>query len=706
MPSYSEVYDMFHKKDVKGLIKALRQAHDFESCTIAMVAAGFLGDIGDASAVEPLIAALNSRGPQFRHSNYDLVRAAAAIALGRIGDPRAVGPLLTALVDQLPMVRSKAAWALGKIAASKPAQVTQPGPGVATPDWAPTHVVPPGGMAAWNTPDPSLPPATQLPERLEVVVETSAGLWAQVRAANGWRGWVDGRLLVARGVTPIGAQLVQPLAAGLLNDPDGPARKAAAEALGKIGDPRAVEPLIASLRDADESVRSAAASALGDIGDARAVEPLIVDLKDEVSDVHRAAAEALGQIGDARAWEPLIGALTDEDRDVRTAAAWALRSSGDPRAVEPLIAALKDEWDRTRRAAAQALGEIGDARAVQPLIAALEDQDWSVRWTAAWALPKLGDARAVEPFVAALKADDLVLRIAAAEALETLGWRPDGTETEAAYSKAKGERDRYVQMGALGMDLLVHALKSQDHDTRREAFKVLGMTGDARGVEPLIAGLNDDFGAREAAAEALGKIRDPRAVEPLVAALKGKGDLLRNAAATALGNIGDPRAVEPLIGALRHGWDLGEAAAEALGRIGDARAVEPLMESLDNPYDERVRRAAAEALGRIGDPRALEPLKAANKDKSRDVRQAAAVALSQIGKPAPSAVGSPLACASCGTSLSEPKAGVYGGADMASAFLKSPYPCKSCGTNFCVDCMASHRNAGGICPRCRGALGW
>jgi hypothetical protein len=35
-----------------------------------------------------------------------------------------------------------------------------------------------------------------MPPHLELVVEGMAGVWAQVRLANGWRGWVDGRLLI------------------------------------------------------------------------------------------------------------------------------------------------------------------------------------------------------------------------------------------------------------------------------------------------------------------------------------------------------------------------------------------------------------------------------------------------------------------------------------------------------------------------------
>jgi SH3-like domain-containing protein len=54
-------------------------------------------------------------------------------------------------------------------------------------------------MAAWSAPDPSQPPVAMLPPWLELAVEAKAGEWAQVRAANGWRGWVDGRLLLPWG---------------------------------------------------------------------------------------------------------------------------------------------------------------------------------------------------------------------------------------------------------------------------------------------------------------------------------------------------------------------------------------------------------------------------------------------------------------------------------------------------------------------------
>jgi ribosomal protein L34E len=83
----------------------------------------------------------------------------------------------------------------GNAAPSAP-HTPQPAPPVGPPVWVPTHRVPPPGIAAWDAPDPSRPPAGQLPGNLELVVEATAGAWVHVRVANGWRGWVDGRLLI------------------------------------------------------------------------------------------------------------------------------------------------------------------------------------------------------------------------------------------------------------------------------------------------------------------------------------------------------------------------------------------------------------------------------------------------------------------------------------------------------------------------------
>jgi hypothetical protein len=67
------------------------------------------------------------------------------------------------------------------------------------------------------------------------------------------------------------------------------------------------------------------------------------------------AAQALGEIGDDRAVEPLIGALGDQRQDVRKTAAEALGKIGDVRAIEPLSRATGDSFDSVRVSARAAL---------------------------------------------------------------------------------------------------------------------------------------------------------------------------------------------------------------------------------------------------------------------------------------------------------------------------------------------------------------
>ena len=60
----------------------------------------------------------------------------------------------------------------------------------------------------------------------------------------------------------------------MLSDDDETSRWKAAESLGRMRDPDAVEPLIDTLWDDDSRVRLKAAWALGQIGDIRAIPPL------------------------------------------------------------------------------------------------------------------------------------------------------------------------------------------------------------------------------------------------------------------------------------------------------------------------------------------------------------------------------------------------------------------------------------------------
>jgi HEAT repeat protein len=174
-----------------------------------------------------------------------------------------------------------------------------------------------------------------------------------------------------------------------LHHPEVNVQYEAAEALGIIGDPAAVQPLIEALTgDPYSGVRWKASEALARIGKP-AVEPLIAALRNPDADVRWKAAIALGDIGDERAVVPLIELLRDEDRFVKSRAAYALSSVGRP-AVLPLIQALRTGDGNLRWGAAIALGAIKDPESALPLLHALGDRYENVRTEAAAALVEIG----------------------------------------------------------------------------------------------------------------------------------------------------------------------------------------------------------------------------------------------------------------------------------------------------------------------------
>ncbi len=111
----------------------------------------------------------------------------------------------------------------------------------------------------------------------------------------------------------IGPAAVDPLLAVLFVPPM-QRRAEAAEALGRIGDPRALEPLQAACRDRWPSMRRAAATALGDLGDPRATATWLHLLDDAKPLVRGSAIRALGRIAGREAIPALTAAAADSTR--------------------------------------------------------------------------------------------------------------------------------------------------------------------------------------------------------------------------------------------------------------------------------------------------------------------------------------------------------------------------------------------------------
>lgn len=134
--------------------------------------------------------------------------------------------------------------------------------------------------------------------------------------------------------------------------------------LGRTADGRQIERLFGVLDSNDHVLRAAAADALGWIGDARAV-PALIGILRQTSDheaVREVAAEALGKLGHADAVPHLIAALTDPNEWVRRAAAVSLGVLGDTSAVEPLSALLQDEDTMVQDAAFESLKQLSSGQ--------------------------------------------------------------------------------------------------------------------------------------------------------------------------------------------------------------------------------------------------------------------------------------------------------------------------------------------------------
>ena len=199
----------------------------------------------------------------------------------------------------------------------------------------------------------------------------------------------------------------------LLNHRDPDVQWLAAEALGSLGD-RAIDPLVQALDSRHAAVRIGAVEALGAIRNPRAVG-LLVDVmeRDEAVEVRWVAALALGEIGDPAAIPPLVDALRVRERYVRYGAAksldrllWTPKNDAERAyhaialqdwqgvrelgrtATGPLGDLLQDPDTAVRTTIVGLLGEIGDPDAQKACETALKDRDGAVRWTAVLAAKK------------------------------------------------------------------------------------------------------------------------------------------------------------------------------------------------------------------------------------------------------------------------------------------------------------------------------
>ena len=194
-----------------------------------------LGEIEDATAVEPLLKAL--------HDGDVRVRARAAWALGEIEHPSAVSGLLAAMADTEAAVREKSAWALGEIESDLAVDgllrlLSDTNPKVRR-------------QVVWALGE------IESPAAVPGLVQTLTDSDVEVRRQSAW---ALGEIEHATGVDSLVLAL---------KDSDWQVRRTAAWALGEIEDPAAIDALRAAANDANSEVRRAIDHALRELGDRR-----------------------------------------------------------------------------------------------------------------------------------------------------------------------------------------------------------------------------------------------------------------------------------------------------------------------------------------------------------------------------------------------------------------------------------------------------
>lgn len=170
-----------------------------------------------------------------------------------------------------------------------------------------------------------------------------------------------------------------------LADPNPAIRARAAEAAGGMTTPTLAA---RALGDADAEVRVAAAAALGDIGGPASVAPLMNALNDTGSGVAAAASQSLSRVGDAAI--PMLVARLSAGDTVAYRVSQALEVIGRP-AVDSLLAVART-GNGGARWAAITLGQIGDPRAVPALEALKSSPDPDTAWAADIALAKVKES--------------------------------------------------------------------------------------------------------------------------------------------------------------------------------------------------------------------------------------------------------------------------------------------------------------------------
>ena len=367
-----------------------------------------------------------------------------------------------------------------------------------------------------------------------------------------------------------------------------------------------VDPLIQALKDENYQVKINTIQALGRLKNPKAIEPLEQVEKGDDIVIHRLVSGALRELNEIKAMRPVVRELFEDllkdDMKVRESAINSLATVEDKNPVEHerikkvMLRALEDKYKtlekKTRVCVNRALGDYDDIEVVRSLVKELKNQDEEVKVTVTDSLRQIKD-KLIHDF------SDKVLE-----------------DKEFAIISLYMIRQSNIFEPKEIMELLISSIYDSERNVMYATLGVLREIGDRRVVETLIKSLNDtDIKIKLTTIEALGQLKDHLAVDPLILVLKEEDKNVRMIGIKALEQFPDMKVIETIIELLKdEDKEVRITAAQTLGHFKDTRAVEPLIEALNDEYWD-VKVAVAYALGEIKDTRAEEPLRLALEDE-------------------------------------------------------------------------------------------
>jgi len=262
---------------VFGELRIWWLAHRLKSASprVREEAAKALGQTGDSRAVKPLVALSVDKMSEL----YPYVRSAVYSALAELG-MAAIPELASLLKDRSSDIRRASIAAIPGVA---DAQILK----------ALTEALDDGDaevrrIAAFTL--GNIRDVRSIQHLAEALKDQSSDVRRAAASALGMIGDVQGLHYLVKA----------------LKDQSSSVRCAAASAVVKIGDPQAVEPLISAFQDNnDQRMRLSLALALAKFRDPRVVDHLATQLKSGCTDLMEDIVQALGEIGDERAVEAL-----------------------------------------------------------------------------------------------------------------------------------------------------------------------------------------------------------------------------------------------------------------------------------------------------------------------------------------------------------------------------------------------------------------